>query len=213
MTPQREGQNILTNVDVVVYALMSLGGASKAIHSEDIAAKAFELSPSRFSWRLPVYQKRKWPDKYIVKTALEDAKKEELGGLVDGVYALDVSKDGWHSTPSGVQWFKANKSRIETFLKRTSSPIAPNVANRFIKQITTQILYQSFKKDNNLENVSIYILADFLNCSGDSPSEVMWKKLSVLRSTAEMVQEGNIILFLTAFHNRLGQLISPENRG
>src|SRR5687767_12516037 len=94
----------ITNVDIVVYALAILRGAERTVHSEDIAAKCYELAPSRFSWRLAAYRDKGWPDKYIVKTALEDAKKEH-SALVEGAYTLDTAKDGWRLTPKGASWF------------------------------------------------------------------------------------------------------------
>lgn len=72
--------NEISNVDVAVYILATLGGAEKTVYSEHIAAKCYEVAPGRFSWRLPDYREKGWPDKYIVKTALEDAKKDELWG-------------------------------------------------------------------------------------------------------------------------------------
>ena len=53
----------LTNVDIVVYTLALLGGSDRTIYSEDVAARCYDLAPSRFSWRLPKYRKKGWPDK------------------------------------------------------------------------------------------------------------------------------------------------------
>ena len=63
----------VTNVEVVVLALGRLGGTTKKVFSEEIAVEAHGLAAGRFSWRLEQYRERGWPDKYIVKTALEDA--------------------------------------------------------------------------------------------------------------------------------------------
>ena len=76
----------VSNVDIVVYVLGLLGGAEKTVYSEEVAAKCYEVAPTRFSWRLPAYRAKGWPDKYVVKTALEDAKKDKYGALVDGGY-------------------------------------------------------------------------------------------------------------------------------
>jgi hypothetical protein len=48
----------LSNVDVAVNMLASLGGAEKTIYSEHIAAKCYEAAPPRFSWRLSEYAKK-----------------------------------------------------------------------------------------------------------------------------------------------------------
>ncbi|HXK38777.1 MAG TPA: hypothetical protein VJ043_01670, partial [Candidatus Paceibacterota bacterium] len=59
----------LTNVDIVLYALYLLKGATKKVPTETIAIKSFELARSRFSWRL--YPK--YPDIEAVRIALFDA--------------------------------------------------------------------------------------------------------------------------------------------
>ena len=113
--------NDITKVDVVVYALASLGGVHSTVHTEDIAAKCYKLAPSRFSWSLEKYRSCGWPDKYIVKTALEDAKKDKYGSLVEGAYALELAKDGWWLTPEGAVWMKRSQKRIERSLGNLSN--------------------------------------------------------------------------------------------
>ncbi|GAH04277.1 unnamed protein product, partial [marine sediment metagenome] len=109
-----------TNREMVVYALYSLGGATKRFHTEDIALKCYELWPSAFSWtKYPQY-----PDKDIVRVALTDARKEKYGYLLDGRSGQtrgqsnrtkrEKAADGWSLTDSGVHWSEANKQRFES---------------------------------------------------------------------------------------------------
>jgi len=42
----------LSNVDIALYSLYKLGGATKKIHTELIACEAYQLAPERFSWGL-----------------------------------------------------------------------------------------------------------------------------------------------------------------
>ena len=107
----RNRKSEVTNVDVVLWALAQAGGATRKVPSEEIAAEAHSIAPDRFSWQLPKYRVRGWPDKYIVKTALEDAKKKENGGLVTGDYANDLAKDGWTLTSRGARWIIDNAER------------------------------------------------------------------------------------------------------
>jgi len=53
-----------------------------------------------------------------VKTALEDAKKEEYGHFVDGAYNLDAAKDGWRLTPNA--WFRKIQRTTWAALRRCS---------------------------------------------------------------------------------------------
>jgi hypothetical protein len=91
--------NEVSNVDVVVYVLALLGGVEKTVYSEDVAARCYEVAPSRFSWQLPKYRQKGWPDKYIVRAGLEDAKKEKHGALVVGAYCPRVLGAGYAIVP------------------------------------------------------------------------------------------------------------------
>jgi hypothetical protein len=190
----------LTNVDVVVYALAVLGGSDHTIYSEDVAARCYDLAPSRFSWRLLKYRKKGWPDKYIVKTALEDAKKDEYGALVEGSYALDSTKDGWRLTPKGATWFKANAIRIEQELnsKPQETSVAALDKKRFLRTLQSQQLYKNFVMTGNLNSTSRYEFTDMLNCSPDASQDMIISKYNRVRATAELIGNEDVIRFLDA---------------
>lgn len=85
----------MSNIEIVTLAVYLLGGDSKHIDTEDIAVKANELAPGRFSWR-------KYPDQINiekVRTSLSDAKKPE-----NGVFLLGVHSQGWHLSASGLKF-------------------------------------------------------------------------------------------------------------
>ena len=75
-------EEILTNVDVVLYALFTLGGATKKIHTEKIAWESYQLSREKFSWSLNEFKKMGFPDKTTGRYALETAKKRLLGDQI-----------------------------------------------------------------------------------------------------------------------------------
>jgi hypothetical protein len=80
---------------IVVLAVYLLGGAQRFVDTEDVAKKASELAPGRFSWR-------KYPDQInleLVRVFLSDAKKEAKGRLVEG-----SGRKGWTLTPEGLKW-------------------------------------------------------------------------------------------------------------
>jgi hypothetical protein len=80
---------------VVTAALHQLGGAARAIDTEDIAVRAFELSPDLFRWQ-------KYPNQInleLVRVALSDAKKPKNGALTSG-----SGRSGWRLTQRGLAW-------------------------------------------------------------------------------------------------------------
>ena len=190
----------LTNVDIVVFALSRLGGASRVVFSEDIASEAFTLASERFAWQLPQYRECRWPDKYIVKTALEDAKKGEYGALVEGSYANDTSKDGWRLTAQGARWLVERGEFISQQLDLPGQDV-PSLArrerNRFLKRIRSNELYQLYGS-GNLSSASHYQFTDMLSCSPDAPKEIVTAKFQRLSSMAELSKDSSIIDFLTA---------------
>ena len=190
--------NDLSNVDIVSYVLAILGGTERSVFSEDIAARCYELAPARFSWRHEEYRKKGWPDKYITKTALEDAKKPEYGSLVEGGYALDLAKDGWRLTLAGVKWFQENSKRIASALNVRASSLPKKQAERFSRQVRGQPLFKKFLSTRAVEATSIYQFTDMLNCSPDAAPDVLRAKFQRLRALAELVEDGEISNFLGA---------------
>jgi hypothetical protein len=191
----RKPTSDLTNVDVVIYAIVALDGATKTVSSEEIAARSYELAPSQFSWSRPEYRERGWPDKYVAKTALEDAKKPEYGALVEGVYARDLTKDGWRLTAAGAKWFQDNCSRIESALKVKQLTIPRRDADRFKRRLREEPLFKEFLKARKVEG-SVYAFTDMLRCSPDAPPNVIAMKFGRMRTMAGLVQDPDISEFL-----------------
>lgn len=79
----------LSNTDIVVIAAFQAGASSRHVDTEDIAVKASEISPGRFTWK-------KYPDQINIDTVrkrLWDARKR--GHLVGS------ERDGWLLTETG----------------------------------------------------------------------------------------------------------------
>jgi hypothetical protein len=188
----------LTKVEIVVYVIATLGGAERTVYSEDIAARSYELAASSFSWRRQPYIAKGWPDKYIAKTALEDAKKPEYGSLVEGVYALDLSKDGWRLTPQGAKWFRENSQRIESALNVKQPAMPKREADRFKRRLREQSLFRDFVRLGKLQATSWYSFTDMLNCSPDAAPEVVAMKFRRMKAMAELIQDPTISEFVAA---------------
>jgi hypothetical protein len=92
---EEPGPQALTSPEVIVLAAYVLGGERQPIDTEDLAIKAHELAPGRFSWR-------KYPEQInleLVRVYASDAKKEAHGVLLRG-----SGNEGWMLTPAGVTW-------------------------------------------------------------------------------------------------------------
>jgi hypothetical protein len=102
-TPKR----ILANHEIVVLAAYLAGAQSASTDTEDIAVKANDLAPGRFSWRK--YKKQINID--TVRKRLWDATKPEKGG-----YLIGSEKSGWRLTKSGFDFAKRTLRGMKTKL-------------------------------------------------------------------------------------------------
>jgi len=198
-------KNELTNVEIALYALYKLGGAIKKVHTEYIAWEAYQLAPEKFSWRLPEFKKRGFPDKTPVRYALEASIKNSDGALVEGRAGGDAGgeTEGWILTFKGVEWIKKNRERIIQALEKDHSrenlgsiPIHPREASRFLKKIKEDPAFLHFVNDGDLDKVTSYMLTDMLDCTPDASKEIISKKFERLMSTAGLVEDKYIIKFL-----------------
>jgi hypothetical protein len=97
----------LTNVQVVILALLALGGDQQDVDTEDVAVTADAISPGRFSWR----KHKQHISLEDVRISLKDAKR--LGSVQGG------TRRGWHLTGEGVRWATENQWIIESGLPAT----------------------------------------------------------------------------------------------
>lgn len=93
----------LSNHEIVTLAVYLLGGESQPIDAEDIAIKANEIAPKRFTWL-------KYPDQISlesVRKRLWDARKPEKGGYLTG-----SDRQGWLLTENGLRFAKEHLKDI-----------------------------------------------------------------------------------------------------
>lgn len=189
----------LSNLEIALFALHKQGGISKKVHTEYIAWEAFKLAPERFSWRLPEFRQRGFPDKTPVRYALELAKKAEHGSLVTGRAGGDSGGDeseGWTFTPSGAEWIKQNELRISEVLKQHVGELHPRELNRFLAKIRKENAYIFFATDGNLNRVSKYMFTDLLGCTPDASSEIIKSKFNRVLTIANFTEDSKVIEFL-----------------
>jgi hypothetical protein len=99
------------NREVVVLATYLAGGRTAYADTEDIAVKANEIAPGRFTWR-------KYKEQINIETVrkgLWDASKAAKGG-----YLVGSARDGWLLTHIGLKFCKKNLRLLK------ASQISPN---------------------------------------------------------------------------------------
>lgn len=98
-------------MELVTWAVYLLGGDQKRIDTEEVAVRAFQLAPKRFSWR-------KYPEQInleLVRVYLSAAKKAEHGELLTG-----SGRTGWSLTRKGLAWLSSARSKLQAI--GTSEP-------------------------------------------------------------------------------------------
>lgn len=203
-------KNELSNIDIALFALYKAGGISKKVHTEKVAWEAYQLAKERFSWRLPEFREKGFPDKTPIRFALEAAKKKENGKLVAGRAGGDINRpelEGWRFTPEGAEWIKKNEERIAKALKQKAPDLPKLVADRFIRQLKNDPCFVSFIKDGNLNEVSAYMFTDMLSCAPDASKEIIQQKFEHFLTTANLVKDKEILHFLEACADKFTKLI------
>jgi hypothetical protein len=95
---------VFPNHEMVVLATYLAGGRNSYADTEDIAVKANEISPGRFTWRK--YKEQINID--TVRKRLWDASKPEKGG-----YLVGSERDGWLLTRAGLKFCEKNLQTIK----------------------------------------------------------------------------------------------------
>ena len=199
-------EEILTNVDVVLYALFTLGGATKKIHTEKIAWESYQLSREKFSWSLNEFKKMGFPDKTTGRYALETAKKLNLVKGRGGKDKSGDEKEGWQFTPQGLDWIIKKQQEISGSLKTKtyiSSTFTPK-EKREIKKISNHKAYTSFKGNGSLNDVTEFDFIDLLDCSPDASNRVIQNKFDSLKNSVNLSND----LELKRFINEIGEKFS-----
>ena len=104
-TPPKRQKEGLANHEVVVLAAYLAGAQKKVADTEDIAVKANELAPGRFTWC-------KYKDQINIETVrkrLWDATKPDKGA-----YLIGSEKAGWRLTRAGFDFARKGVKKTNT---------------------------------------------------------------------------------------------------
>ena len=156
----------LSQVEVLTYVLAGLGGANRAVHLEDVAFEAHQISPGAFRWDLDKYSDL--VDKDKVRASLTDAEKPKYGSLVRavGVTRRGVSKrtDLWRLSSEGAAWVLDHEKRIQTVLQGPIPRLKRTQAIRLQKRLTSSPLYEEYQRTGQIMS-NAYAFTDLLECS------------------------------------------------
>lgn len=126
----------LANHEIVTLALYLLGGEARKVDTEDIAKKANELAPGRFTWR-------KYSDQINIehiRAFLSDAKKPK-----NGAYMTGVGKDGWLLTDAGLAF---SRTRVDELpgLELSRKAISPKERNWIRRERERMLASEAYQK-------------------------------------------------------------------
>lgn len=128
----------LANHEVVVLAAYLAGAESNVADTEDIAIKANQLAPGRFSWR----KHREQINIESVRKRLWDATKPEKGG-----YLIGSEKIGWRLTKAGFDFanrqFRAGNMAQPN--KVRASRVERSAQAREIRRMTNEDAFQKIR--------------------------------------------------------------------
>jgi hypothetical protein len=95
-----------SQVEVVTLAVYLLGGARRAVDTEDVAVEAHRLAPGRFCWK-------KHPEQInleLIRVFLSDAKKSDAKNK--RALVIGSGRTGWRLTQQGLKWAQQASAAI-----------------------------------------------------------------------------------------------------
>lgn len=163
-----------TNPEIVTIALSECGGASAPVETEDVAIKAFEMSPSRFSWK-------KYKDQInleLVRVCLSDAKKPKNGSLVFG-----SGSQGWSLSPAGVSWTIEHSDRSASISEekpRVESKSQSPREQRWRRERDRLMLTQAYKEWQNQANIDPQVATEVFRIDSYADGNLVERKIARL---------------------------------
>lgn len=192
-------KHLLRNHEVVTLAVYLLGGDATAIDTEDVAFKANELAPGRFTWT-------KYPEQInieIIRAFLSDAKKPKHGAYMTG-----TGTTGWLLTEAGLKFAIANQDKVESpakAVKRLSKDETRRRKNE-LARIIASVAYEKFIAGNpggitQQEADSVFRLNEYI--VGDARQKKVLRVVNVLGDDDDV---GSAIRFFADMAQRSSEL-------
>lgn len=165
---------VLSNSQVVALAISELGGTTKAIDIEDIAIRAFEITPEKFSWR-------KHPNRIdlrVIQYALKDAASTRKGNpLLKGSL-----KHGYMLTRLGLEWVEANQN-INPVNLQDSSRRQSTTSKLSLEQarLLTSTAFQKFESDR-FKEITYSDFEEFARINDYFPEHIREKRYVIIEN-------------------------------
>ena len=170
----------MIRVDVVVLAMLRLGGDSKGLDMEDIAVECHKLSPKTFAWR-------KYPEQInldLVANAMRDAKRDRNGALVSG-----GQSQGWRLTMAGQECAQKLADANAQLADPNAVPEFRGVEGRRIKQEYSRILqsdaFYEWKENGQVSEGAMNSLLKINAYTSDELLEIKKTRLARCRGITE----------------------------
>lgn len=168
-------EKILSNLQLVTLAISELGGATQSVDIEDIAIRAYELAPEKFSWR-------KYPERIdlrVVQYGLKDAASNRKGEpLIKGSL-----KHGYMLTAVGLEWLEKNQLINGGKLPQSSTRRQSAADKLSIEQarLLTSTTFLKFKSDE-FEEIKYSDFQEFVRVNDYFPEHVRQKRYGVVEN-------------------------------
>lgn len=163
----------LNQKELVTIALYLLNGGTSNVDTEDIAVKAAEIAPGKFSWR----KYRDNIDQELVRRALTDARQSYD-------YVSGSQREGWMLSPRGLKF--AIESKSQKWLKpEEREPEKETIQkNKEKERLMATEAYRVFteKGPDALRDVSIATANDFFRLNEYVTGQARMKKINRLQN-------------------------------
>jgi hypothetical protein len=183
---------LLANHQIVVVAAYLAGADSRRVDTEDIAVKANQIAPGRFSWR-------KYPDQINIDTVrkrLWDACKTEKGAYMRG-----SEKTGWLLTEQGLSFARKNVSAVAGKKKRTTLKERAQLKSERGRLLTTDAFLKY--KTRNISDVTLSEAEGFFRIDNYVTGEAREAKLlRILNAFSDDEELGPAVIEFAAIVRR-----------
>jgi hypothetical protein len=175
-----------THQVVVLAVLARIGGADRFMDIEELTLAAFEVAPSRFSWRT----RPDLPSPENVRWALSHAKQRDL-------VAQSMDGQSWKLTAQGVAYVRKHSGDLAR--ANVAPPTAGKDSGRAserVAQLRRHAVYSAYAAGTPVADRERHELADLLVTPPDAPKALVLRKLDSARAAAEVVGDGDVLAFL-----------------
>lgn len=199
----------VTNKDFVLYALYEMGGAEKAVHTEDVAAQVFKYPLGKQVYRWERYEQ--YPDKERVARELRRLKNMRGVPFVKGHVNIGAKRDrldGWILTPAGMDRIIEIKELVIRAIGGKPGTYSKYEVDALWRRIANTACFKAYSQDSTLKDTKDHVFTDMLYCLPDSPSEILQRSYDKLLTSAKAIGAADLISFLEAARRRFVHLLA-----